>query len=505
MIAGVAVAGVSREDRLFAVAAGTVVVVACIYWQTLARMVGMWSLPAYQYGWLVLPVALYLLWARRAELASAPLRVSTGGFAAVCAMVLVWCISRASGVQVLEFAAVSLLPAAMFWAVAGTRALHVVAFPFGVLLAGVPAGEFLVNYLQEITAAMSTALLSLTGVPAYREGMFLTLPGGSFEVAEACGGLRYVLAGAMGALAYAYVSYAVLWKRVLFVMLAAVFMVLTNGIRAFIVMSVASATDMRLLAGHDHVYFGMVLFALAFAGLIWLGERHADRRRHTSVSSRGSAKEAQRISVPAVLAALLCLAIGPVLVRAQMLRPDPSIVTAELPPLAGCRGPGAWQRDWSPEFAGADRIARAGYSCSGYAAGVYLAIYAKQSQGKELVNSLNRVWPHEWRREVQESVVALDAGTGSPNVRQVFVSGADRSRLIWYWYQVGDATFASDLGAKLASVATALNLEPAPASVVAVEVEGPGSADARVLRRWLEPNAEALLAWYRNAAKELRP
>jgi EpsI family protein len=500
MIQRGAVATVSRDQRLFGIAIAAIALVVWVYWQSFSRMVSMWSLADYQYGWLVYPIALYLLWNKRAELAIAPMRASWIGVAVTAALVAMWLVARLSGVQVGELAAASLMPAAVFWAVAGTRALRVALFPLGLLLAGVPVGEFLVQYLQEITATISTGLLYLTRVPAYREGMFLTLPGGSFEIAKACGGLRYVLAAVMGSLAYAYVAYAVLWKRALFVVLAGVAMVLTNGIRAFIVMSVASATEMRLLAGKDHVYFGIVLFALAFAGLIWLGERHADRRRHTRVPAGRFVEEGRGVSFPAILAALLCLGIGPALAQAQMQRPDPSIVMAELPPLAGCRGPGEWNRDWSPQFDGADRVARAGYSCSGYAAGVYLAIYAKQSQDKELVNSMNRVWPREWRRDVQESVVALDAKLGTPNVRQVYVPGPDRSRLIWYWYQVGDSIFASDLAAKLASAATALSLEPVPASVLAVEIEAFGSADAQVLQRWLKPNAEALLVWYRDAA-----
>ena len=41
-------------------------------------------------------------------------------------------------------------------------------------------------------------------------------------------------------------------------------------------MAVASATDMEVLGGRDHVLFGMVLFALVFIALIWFGEGYAD-------------------------------------------------------------------------------------------------------------------------------------------------------------------------------------------------------------------------------------
>ena len=53
---------------------------------------------------------------------------------------------------------------------------------------------------------------------------------------------------------------------------------LTNGLRAFIVMAVASATDMRVLAGKDHVIFGWALFLLVMIALYFVAERFSDRR-----------------------------------------------------------------------------------------------------------------------------------------------------------------------------------------------------------------------------------
>lgn len=506
MIARVADNTTAREKQVFGIAVAVIAGVAWTYWPSFARMMGMWSLSDYQYGWLVYPIALYLLWSKRAELGKVPMQASWSGVGVVAALVLLWLVARAAGVQVVEFAAVSLLPAAAFWAVAGARALRVVVFPFGILLAGVPVGEFLVQYLQEITATISSTLLALAGVPAYRENNFLTLPGGSFEVAEACGGLRYVLAACMASLAFAYTAYSAVWKRVLFVALAGLAMVVTNGFRAFIVMAVASGTEMRLLAGRDHIYFGMILFAVAFAVMVRLGARYADDRRAVAGEIRGPLFAASRgTSVPVLATTLLCLGMGPILVRAQAHQPDALIVSAELPELPGCSGPGEWARNWSPEFAAADRIERAGYRCTGHDAAVYFATYATQAQGKELASSANRVWPHGWRRYVQESVTALHTEVGTIDVREVFVAAPDRSMLMWYWYQVGESTFATDFGSKAATVTAALTFNPVPASVIAVEVEVPHEAEPNVLRSALRPKTEALLAWYRTAARELRP
>lgn len=502
MIASAETVSPIREHRLLLIAMLTMTLVVFVYWHSFSRMVEMWSLTDYQYGWLVYPIALYILWRKRTVLANTPVDASWPGVAATALIVFAWIIARTVGVQVVEFASASLLSVAVFWAVAGTPALKVAAFPLSLLLAAVPTGEFLVVYLQESTADIASALLHVAGVPAYREGMFLTLPGGSFEVAEMCGGLRYLLAALMASMAYAYLTYSALWKRVLFVAIAGVTMVVANGVRAFIVMCVASATDMQVLGGKDHVYFGMFLFAAVFAGLIYIGDRYADRLSRTADYPVFFPED--RASLPVTVAVLLFLAAGPVLIYVQMRQPAPEIFAADLPALPECHGPDAWQYDWSPEFGGADHVQRASYDCGRHRAGIYFASYATQEQGKELIGSGNRLWPYDWRRYVDETDVAINAESGSLEVRQVYVYAPDRSMLIWYWYQVGDSSLLNGVSVKLATALAALSLRPAEASVVAVHVEGDPEATADVLREMLEPKALALMSWYRASADEVR-
>ncbi len=498
------VAGLLRGHPLLLVAGLAMLLVVAVYWPTYSRLAGMWMLSDYQYAWLVYPIALYVLWRKRHALASVAARPSWLGVAATAALVFTLVLARTVSVQVVEFASVSLMSLAVFWALAGSAALRVAMFPLALLLAAVPTGEFLVYYLQEVTTAIASSLLGLAGIPAFREGMFLTLPGGSFEVAEACGGLRYLLAASMAALAYAYLSYSGFWKRALFVAVAAALMVMTNGIRAFIVMVVASATEMRVFAGKDHVYFGMVLFALVFAALVWFAHRYADHVTDAGHRPAAASRAVRGSVLPVTSAVLLLLAAGPGLLYVQAQQPLPAPMTAGLPALAGCQGPVAWSQNWSPEFQGADHVGRASYACGSYDAGAYVASYASQEQGKELITSVNRVWPHEWRRYVTESAVTAELDTGSRQVHQVHLHAPDRSMLIWYWYQVGDDVLTNAVAVKLAAAVHTLGLQAVEASVVAVMVEDEGETAVEVLRDRLEPKAASLAAWYRAGTEAAR-
>ncbi len=117
----------------------------------------------------------------------------------------------------------------------------------------------------------------MVGIPVFRQGMLVTLPGGVFEVADVCSGFNYLNAGlALGVLVGHEIFVSSIRRAVYFAVVAASFIAI-NGLRAFIVMAVASATDMHLLGGKDHILFGWLLFVVAMIALYFVAERYSDR------------------------------------------------------------------------------------------------------------------------------------------------------------------------------------------------------------------------------------
>jgi exosortase A len=491
-------AGPLREHRLILLAAVTIAVIMAAYWPSFSRMLEMWSLANYQHGWLVYPISAYILWRRRQDLATAPVQGSLVGVVLTALVVLTWIVSRSIQVQAVEFGASTLLIFAAFWAVGGTHAMQQAAFPLLLLVAAIPAGEILIGPLMETTATIATSLLHIAGVPVYRDGMFLTLPGGSFEVAKVCSGLRFLLAGVMASLAYAYVTYSAFTKRVAFVGIAAIVLVIANGVRAFIIMLVASSTEMRLLTGEDHVIFGMVLFAVAFTAMIYLGSRYADSTTDDAGqpdtapgSGRGS------FSFPIASATLLLVLAGPAFEYVKAQEPVQKTIDARLPDLPNCQGPQEWNGDWSPEFTGADQVFSGSFACGDYRSSVYVASYLRQQQGKELINSTNRVWPRHWRRYVDETSVDLELGSGKVSVRQVLVRAPDRWVLMWYWYQTDRSVTGSAFKVKLQAAAHALSVRPKEASLAAIAISVNEGEDLLALRDEMEDVALVLMSWNR--------
>ena len=491
-----------KKHRLLLLAVAVTAAVVVIYWQSFARMVDLWAIRDYQHGWLIYPLSLYVLVTRREQLASVRWQTSKIGLLFAVVTILVWLIAREVGVQIVEFLAITLLVSVSFWALAGTEAARVIAFPLLLLVVAVPMGDFLVEPLMRITAGIASGLLALAGIPVLRDGQFFELPGGSFEVADVCSGLRYLLAGSAAALAYSYVSYSSNLKRALFVGIVAIVLVVTNGVRAFIVMSVASATEMEVLGGRDHVTFGTVLFTIVFLAMVWVGERYADNRALGPGPNSRSVVEGTggERSTVVVAVTLVLLAAGPLIGSKVDSREVAEIADLSLPELDHCRESNDWAAEDFPVFHNADFEKRGQYACGDVQIGVYVASYAYQEQGKELIAWNNRVWPRRWRRFVEESVTSVDAAERSARVRQVLVRHPAGWRISRYWYQVGPTVTSSPTTGKMLEALRALTLQPVESSIVVVTVKsGVGDNEAELVDT-LDRHAGRIMIWNRERA-----
>jgi exosortase A len=303
--------------------------VASVYAPTFVAMAHQWQYADHRQCVLIFPIAGYLLWRLRADLGTVPLVPSVAGVVALAALVLVWVVAKGAGVEAAEYlAALWMIPAAVA-AMLGTAALRRALFPLLFLTLAAPVGDALIPPLMRITADLAAGLLRAVDVPVHREGQFLMLPGGDFEVAEICSGLRYLSAGTTVGLLFAYLTYRSAAKRALFTAATALTVVLANAVRAFVVMFVASLTEMRYMAGYDHVVFGWLLFAGALVGLFVVGVRFADTPGEPARRAGGghAASFAHFLPLVVVLAALMLA------VTAQPYRSDVASVGFWLVPV----------------------------------------------------------------------------------------------------------------------------------------------------------------------------
>ncbi|HVY80445.1 MAG TPA: exosortase A [Steroidobacteraceae bacterium] len=476
---------------------GLGLLVMVVYAQTFASTFELYLHGDFHHHFFVYPAVAYVLYRQERSLIRAPVAPSVLGLVALAALVLVWSVSRTASVQLGEQVAAILMIPTFVFALMGGRVLQAAAFPMLLFLAAIPLGDGIIPALMEVTADIATFLLNLFGIPAYREGMLISLPNGEFQVAAACAGFNFLSAGVTCSLICSYFLWN-RWKpRLIFVGIAAVAFVLANGVRAFIVMAVASATHMKYLAGHDHVTFGMILFAVLLFGLLWFANKYADAPGSAPKQQAAPEPSVMSLTDPAVrgrntalaLVALLLLVAGPAAQAYRQGAAHSYPETLQLPELPGCTRGDAADAKWQPTMKAADREARALYLCDDVVIEAYVAAYINQQQGRELVSVGNVLVPARWI----DSGARRDAEVAGLPVNVVETEEGADTVYAMYGYDVNGQPARSVYAEKILEMRAALSLRPVVARAYLVNARAPRESTA-AMRQRVSELTRALLA-----------
>ncbi|MCG7363713.1 exosortase [Roseomonas sp. ACRSG] len=226
---------------------------------------------AYNHCWLVLPVAGWLAWQRRHRLAG--LQPQPMPLAALAALLagIGWLMAERLGIMEGRQLTAMVIVECFIIAVLGWRIGKAMAAPLLYLFFLVPFGAFLVPLLQHVTAWFIVSGLQLLGIPHYHDAFIIEIPAGTFLVAEACAGLRFIIAAlAFGAL-YAFVMFRSPWRRLAVMMLALLVPVVANGFRALGIVLLGHYLGSAEAAATDHLVYGWIFFSAVILLLVLAG------------------------------------------------------------------------------------------------------------------------------------------------------------------------------------------------------------------------------------------
>src|SRR5215831_6066715 len=213
----VAAAPQRADKKLLIVACGVLIVaIIAAYRETIVGMISIWwRSETFNHCFLIVPLAAYVAYTRRALLRSVETKPYPPGLALLAFTGLVWLAGWSASAEVVEqFAVVAMIPAVVLIAF-GPRLTWSLAGPLAYLFFAVPFGEIFMDPLREFTASSIMTGLHLTGIGVVRSGLQLSTAAGDFAVERACSGLRYLIASfALGSL-FAML-YLKTWQRRLF-------------------------------------------------------------------------------------------------------------------------------------------------------------------------------------------------------------------------------------------------------------------------------------------------
>jgi len=168
----------------------------------------------------------------------------------------------------------------------GPRLFWQLLAPFLFLFFLVPSGAFLVPSLQTITADIAVAGLRFLHIPVFSDGYMIEIPEGPFEIAEACAGLRFLIASSVFGCFFAVVMYRSFLRRILFIIMSVLVPIFANGLRALGIIVLAHLEGSAAAVETDHILYGWVFFTLVMMILIAIGMAFAEKPRwHLPVGS----------------------------------------------------------------------------------------------------------------------------------------------------------------------------------------------------------------------------
>ena len=487
--------------------------VLVLYWPTASAMATIWwRSDTYAHGLVVPPAALWLMWRKRAQLATLVPKPTLLGLLCMLGVALLWLAGDLVSVNaVTQFAfmalIVSAVPTLLGWQV--TRAL---LFPLLYLFLAVPVGDFMLPQLMEWTADFTVAALRLSGIPVYREGLQFIIPSGSWSVVEACSGIRYLVASFTVGCLFAYINYQSLRKRLMFVGVAILVPLLANWLRAYMIVMLGHFSGNTLATGVDHLVYGWVFFGVVITVMFMIGARWADRAPATPAVTHPTPRTAAgsvgtRWGVSALLALVVLTAPHALNWRLQGQVHQGEV---QLQPVAAQAG---WQgtpppADWVPAYEAANAMSHAGWvSPAGERVGVHVAYYRAQNYQRKLVSSTNVLVQSKDDTWVQVSGGAASTQLGSEPLAvqraelraQGSVLNADLQRLVaWQFFWVDGRVTASPAKAKLWGAWQKLKGQGDDGAIVVLytqarQGEAADAADA-VLQTFVRDQGAALLS-----------
>ena len=321
--------------------------------------------------------------------------------------------------------------------------------------------------------------------------MMIEIPEGRFEIAEACAGLRFLIASIVFGCFFSVTMYDSFIRRASFIALSATVPVGANGLRALGIITLAHLDGSAAAVEADHILYGWIFFSLVILLLIAIGMVFVDKgNRPPAIPEIPGSAGSPGLAVIAALAVVLACA-GPAY-AARLNSQAPAIT---LPPRESMKIMPPWRVvhqaavDWRPLVHGADRELLQTFEELGSPPVVsFIALYRLRAIGNALTNSENRIADEKIWQVTRSASVEAPIGGQPETINMVQMVSGPRRRLVWSFYIVDGEITTGLFEAKLFQARAVLLRRSPIAAFVAASASSTVSGDQAVdqLRRFFE-------------------
>lgn len=226
-----------------------------------------WKSEEYSHAFLTLPVIVYMVWTKWDAISKNHVKYTGVGFVLLILSTLLYFLALAIQLRtIIAFSMFLTIVGAIIYT-AGAKTLRDLATPLLLLVMLIPVPDKLYIQLtfplQLKVSQISEMLVRLFQVPILREGNVMNIPGKSFEVVEACSGMRSVVA-----LLTLSVIIGFFWlnkksSKILLAMASMPTAILVNILRVTVMILLFHFFGMDLSEGALHTVTGISVFLVA--------------------------------------------------------------------------------------------------------------------------------------------------------------------------------------------------------------------------------------------------
>jgi exosortase len=439
--------GAARTLRPLALVLCFWAAVALLYWPSaleLHRLWTDWPAETYTHGYLLLLLSLWLVIRDRERLALVPIRAEPLSLILLAVMSAAWVWFWRAAIQEVQLLLLPLILYAALRAAFGRRLARAVAFPIGLLYFAMPLWGDINGIVQTLSAKVTGVLLWTTGIPAFMDGDFVRLPGGSIEIARSCSGLHELIVGLALAAIYGKLSGEPWRRRLQWLGLMGALSLIVNWVRIFTVVIAAYETNMGSSLVKHHYWLGWWLFAFVFAAFLWWTGRaapRADEHRHTAAQPSSSAIALGSVPIASTLAVLAAMPATAYAMDLANSRADMAVTVQWPVAPKGWEGPtGTVASEWQPHFVDSSGESLKRYADpTGDSIEAFAVAYRVQTQHAKLLGYWNDLLGGPARMR-QKSLRVVDSTVG--RWQEIVGVDSDGSRsLIWLRYGIGNRVF----------------------------------------------------------------
>lgn len=463
-----------RSWREHAVALGLLILLVLVgFRDAVAAAVQVWWLmPTYSHCFLVIPISAWLVWEKRDQLASLNPAVEPRALWALPPLLFVWWLGETSTInEVRQFAVVGLVQVAII-AMLGLGIYRAILFPALYLFFLVPTGEYLIGPMQRFATQFADLTLNLIGLPHHTEGTIIELTNGRFEIAEACAGLRFLIATVALGVLFAHMMFRKWYKVFLFLLSCVAVPLAGNGLRVVGIILLAHFTNNEYGTGVDHIVYGWGFNVAILLVLFLFGSLFRDNfEENNSWTSLTGTPDTMKTKVIVFATFALLIGIGP----AAAFWHDGRVIEPDIAALNRPMHLRDWHMEppmgiWHPAYPGVDTKLEASLIPDSPDAWtpveLFVGYFGRPRAGHALTAHVNKLWD-EGGWIVQSSGDAeARLGSNTTGFQEWIVSSAAERRLIWASYWVDGAFTTSLFKVKLLQAQAALEGHEGQALVV---------------------------------------